>query len=113
MSEENSEKALNEDQHSFKSIEDFTGRNNEISPGNLSKPLGFYRIIGITSIIFGIIIGIYSLISFSQSGPIPLLDVNSSLTLGEFVLALGITLLFVVPGVICVGVGTIIELLQK
>ena len=113
MSVENNEKALNEDQQSFKSIEDITGKSNEVSIGSLSKPFAIYRIIGITSIIFGIIIGIFLLISSSQSGPIPLIDVNSSLTLSEFVLALGVTLLFVVPGVICIGVGTILELLQK
>ena len=113
MQQENNENAQNEDQQPFKSIEDFTGRANEISFGNLSNPFAIYRIIGITSIIFGVIIGIYLLITFGQSGPIPLLEVNTSLTFGEFILALGVTMLFVVPGVICIGVGKIIELLDK
>ena len=74
---------------------------------------GIYNIIGKITIIFGIIVGIYLIVKFSQPVQILFSESVAELTLGEIAIALGVSILFIVPGTICIGVAKIIELLDK
>lgn len=78
-----------------------------------SKPGRVYSAIGVITIIFGIIVGIYLIVKSSQGVTIFGFESNGELTLVEVATALGVSMLFIVPGTICVGVAKIIELLDK
>lgn len=76
-----------------------------------------FKTIGIVAILYGIIVGVFILLGSLQESP-PLyskIDGWSFLfdSAIKFVLALGFALFFVVPGVICIGISRIINLLTK
>ncbi len=64
-----------------------------------------FKIIGIVAILYGIIVGVFILMGTIQ------VDAESFFI--GFVLTIGVILLFVVPGVICIGISRIINLLAK
>ena len=72
-----------------------------------------YHAIGMITIILGIIVGIYLLVTLYNQQPALFPSSKSELTFGEVIIALGASLIFIVPGVICIGVGKVIDLLDK
>lgn len=83
----------------YQEIERIEPMSNDVAKGN---PGSVFHTIGIIAILYGIIFGVLIFLeSFFES---PLFG---------FVLALGVVLFFVVPGVICIGISRIINLLAK
>ncbi len=72
-----------------------------------------YQIIGIITIIFGVIVGIYLFVAFAEQQQMLFSTSKSELTFGEVVIAFGAAMIFIVPGAICMGIGKIIDLLNK
>ncbi len=72
-----------------------------------------YHLIGIITIIFGVIVGIYLFVAFAEQQQMLFSTSKSELTFGEVVIAFGAAMIFIVPGVICIGIGKIIGLLNK
>ena len=83
----------------YQEIERIEPMSNDVAKGN---PGDVFKTIGIVAILYGIIVGVFILLGSFQESP-----------LFGFVLALGVVLLFVVPGVICIGISRIINLLTK
>ena len=75
-------------------------------------PGRIYHMIGIITIIFGIIVGIWMLVEFYNQQTLFSAS-KSALTFGEVVIAFGAAMMFIVPGAICIGIGQIIKLLDK
>ena len=71
-----------------------------------------YQLIGIITIIFGAIVGIYLFVAFAEKQML-FSTSKAELTPGEVVIAFGAAMIFIVPGVICIGIGKIIDLLDK
>jgi hypothetical protein len=69
------------------------------------------RIIGILSIIFGVIAGIFGAVQVINQHPAP--DQAMSLAVSVGVTVLGLTFYFCSLGVICLGIAKVIELLTK
>lgn len=69
-----------------------------------------YQLIGIITIIFGVIVGIYLFVAFAEQQQMLFSTSKSELTFG---IAFGAAMIFIVPGVICIGIGEIIHLLNK
>ncbi len=67
-----------------------------------------YYIIGVITIIFGIIVGIYLIVTITD-----IVGSSGELTFRVFAIALGVSMLFIVPGVLCIGIAQIIKLLDK
>lgn len=93
-----------------KSAESISDEVAENVPNGIAKAL---HIIGIITIGFGVVVGIALLISFNE--PVSLLFAQSKagLTFTEVAIAFGTTLFYCVPGVFCLGIAKIIELLEK
>ncbi|RKU21630.1 hypothetical protein C6499_21775 [Candidatus Poribacteria bacterium] len=70
------------------------------------------NMIGIITIIFGIFVGVYLLVQFSQPVQMFFAQSDGELTFDEVVVAFGAAMIFIVPGVICIGIGKIIKLLD-
>ena len=66
------------------------------------NPGSVFKKTGTVAIVYGIIVGVLIFLESFPDSP-----------LFVFVLALGVTLFFVVPGVICIGISRIINLLAK
>ncbi len=71
------------------------------------KPGHGYYIIGIITVIFGFMIGVFMFVNIINED-IPIF--NSGFLL---VVTFGLSMLFIVPGTICIGVAKIIKLLDK
>lgn len=83
----------------YQEIERIEPMSNDEAKGNHGS---VFKTIGIVAILYGIIVGVLIFLeSFLESPPF------------GFVLALGVGLLFIVPGVICIGISRIINLLAK
>ena len=85
-------------------------KSNDVAKGN---PGIVFNTIGIVSILFGFGVGIYLISVSVQETQILFSRSAGELTFGELVLAVGVALLFVVPGVICIGISMIIKLLTN
>ena len=72
-----------------------------------------YELVGIISVVFGIIVFIYLLISSNQGISVSFLQFGSGISFGELAISFGISLLFIVPGVICIGIGAIFTQLEE
>ncbi len=83
----------------YQEIERIEPMSNDVANGN---PGSTFKTIGIIAILYGIIFGMFILLNSFPESP-----------LFGFVLALGVVLFFVVPGVICIGISRIINLLDK
>ena len=87
--------------------EDVATKNNPVG-----TPSGrIYRLVGTFTIIFGIIAFIFLLIGLSDFMDTPTYRYTSGSEsfLSALVISFSISILFIVPGTICVGVGTIID----
>ena len=96
----------NEDQQELSTLEDMRSE----TDSNGSR---VYQIIGIITIIFGVIVGIYLFVAFAEQQQMLFSTSKSELTFGEAVIAFGAAMIFIVPGVICIGIDQIIKLLDK
>ena len=111
---------MNHDDNAVESSDDQENERNEpkshdanvVNRDILMEVMGF-RIVGIVAILFGIGVGIYLIYASAQETQILFTRSAGELTFGEIVLAVGVALLFVVPGVICIGISRIINLLVK
>ena len=78
-----------------------------------------YHTIGQITILFGIIAGIVLFVTILDSGQSPIFGLgrkqglDAIQTFVGFGVSLGVSLIFVIPGVICIGVGKIIELIEQ
>lgn len=98
----------------YQEIERIKSMSNDAAKAN---PGSVFRKIGIVAILYGIIFGVLIFLG-SLQGSSPLYSqidglgffIDSAI---RFVLALGFALFFVVPGVICIGIARIINLLTK
>lgn len=96
----------------YEEIERIKSMSNDVAKGN---PGSVFRKIGIVAILYGISVGVFILFGSLQESPPLYIDswgffIDSAI---RFLLALGSALIFVVPGVICIGVSRIINLLAK
>lgn len=81
------------------------------SEGGKPNPgLGYY-IFGVITIIFGIIVGIYLLVELSQTGT-TLFSSDPELTLTEFMISVAGALIFIASGVISIGIGKVLNMLD-
>ena len=78
----------------YQEIERIEPMSNDVTKGN---PGSTFKTIGIVAILYGIIVGVFIFLGSFHESP-----------LFGFVLALGVVLLFVVPGVICIGISRIL-----
>lgn len=83
----------------YQEIERIEPMSNDVAERN---PGSTFKTIGIVAILYGIVFGLFILLDSFPESP-----------LFGFILALGIVLFFVVPGVICIGISRIINLLEK
>lgn len=83
----------------YEEIERIKSMSNDVAEGN---PGSVFRKTGIVAILYGIIVGVLIFLESFPDSP-----------LFVFVLALGFALIFVVPGVICIGISRIIDQLTK
>ncbi len=98
----------------YQEIERIKSMSNDAEKGNAGS---VFKTIGIVAILYGIIVGVFILLGSLQES-LPLYSqidgwgflIDSAI---KFVLALGFALFFVVPGVICIGISRIINLLAK
>ncbi len=114
-SSEDEQSVQGEDEQSVQGSND-TLQEHEVSPGGDGQPAQgvILKTLGILTIIFGIAIGIYMIVQFSRPAASMLFSESSAeLTFGEVVIAIGVSLLFVVPGALCIGVGKVLALLEK
>lgn len=105
-----------EDQQELSTLEDMRSENDSNGNGTGYRKAGsgtVYQLIGIITIIFGAIVGIYLFAAFAQQQQMLFSTSKSELTVGEVVIALGAAMIFIVPGVICIGISKIIDLLDK
>lgn len=72
-----------------------------------------FRIVGIVAILFGIGVGIYLIYTFVQETQFRPGASADEFTFNQILIGVGVALLFVVPGVICIGISRIIDLLGK
>ena len=86
----------------YQEIESIEPMSKDVAKGNSGR--GFTTI-GIVSILYGIIVGMFILLGTIQ------VDAESFFI--GLVLTIGVILLFVIPGVICIGISRIINLLAK
>ncbi len=96
----------------YQEIERIKSMSNDVAKGN---PGSVFKTIGIVAILYGIIGGVFILLGSLQE-LLPLYIDSWSFFIDsaiKFVLALGFSLIFVVPGVICIGISRIINLLAK
>ena len=82
-------------------------------PDSNGTPGKVHDLIGKSTIIFGIFVGVYLLVQSSQPVQMFFAKSDGELTFGEVVIAFGAAMIFIVPGVICIGIGKIIDLLDK
>ena len=92
------------------------------SGDNQTKPKqshAIYHTIGQITILFGIIAGVVLFVRILDSGQSPVFGLgrkqglDAIQTFVGFGVSLGVSLIFVIPGVICIGVGKIIELIEQ
>ena len=78
-----------------------------------TAPGRIYHIIGMIATLFGAFIFLYLFVAFAEEQQMLFSTSKSELTFGEVVIAFGAAMIFIVPGVICIGIGKIIDLLDK
>ncbi len=71
------------------------------------------RIIGIVSIGFGVIVGIIMLILYGNPSSSASFDPQAEWALSGIILALGLAFFYCTPGVLCLGLAKVLELLSK
>lgn len=116
MKNDNNTVDTNEDQQELSTLEDIRSETdpNGNETGYRKAGSGIvYQLIGIITIIFGTIVGIYLFVAFAEQQQMLFSTSKSELTFGEVVIAFGAAMIFIVPGVICIGIGKIIDLLNK
>jgi hypothetical protein len=107
-----------EDQQEPSTLEDMRPEDDSNSNGNGTgyRKAGsstVYQLIGIITIIFGVIVGIYLIAAFAEQQQMLFSTSKAELTPEEVFVAVGASLLFIVPGVICIGIGKIIDVLNE
>ena len=95
--------------------EDQENERNEPRSNDVTKyyPGSAFKAIGIVAIIFGIGVGIYLIYTFVQETQFRPGASAVEFTFNQILIGVGVALLFVVPGVICIGISRIIDLLAK
>lgn len=102
----------------YTTLSDMTGGSGDNQTKPKTSPV-IYHTMGRLAILFGIIAGLVVFLTILDSGQSPLFGFGSrqgldaKQTFVGFGVCLGISLLFVIPGVICIGVGKMIELIQQ
>ena len=71
------------------------------------------KTLGIIAIIFGIAVGICLIVVFSEPVSMGFFESEAELTFGEVVIAIGVSLLFVVLGALCIGIAKVLFLLES
>lgn len=78
-----------------------------------------YAVIGWITVIFGILAGLVVFVTLLDTAQTPVLGFGIKQALGGkqvfwgFMVSLGVSLLFIVPGTICIGIGKILEWIEK
>ena len=105
-----------EDHQELSTLADMRSENDSNGNGTGYRKAGsgtIYQMIGIITIIFGVIVGIYLFVAFAEQQQMLFSTSKSELTFGEVIIAFGAAMIFIVPGVICIGISKIIDLLDK
>lgn len=78
-----------------------------------TAPGTIYYIIGTITILFGASIFIYLSVVFADKPQILLTTSMYELTFRDVIIAFGAAMVFIIPGIICIGIGKIINLLDE